>query len=104
MSDETIPTCIFIDPFGYPVACEQMDPCVPESGTTLWHMVSCDGLVAPLSEFCLTYPDHPFCEALTTTTVEVGVPPTLPVTGGDPFMGGVIGIVIGLLLVIAAKR
>lgn len=82
----TTTVCVLIDPYGFPVPCDQIDPCLDDGSQTMWTFFECLPHNPPMSVFCADYPTHPFCigrppDTTTTTTVEVGPPPTLPPTG-----------------------
>lgn len=116
--DPSTPTtveCVMPDIYGWPVLCDQVEPCSGDGITTLWGVMECGPHNPTLAEFCSVYAGHPSCPAPSTTTtitVEVGMPPTLPLPPANtlPATGGgglvlVAGtfVVLGALAVMAAR-
>lgn len=106
-TDTTMPPaeCKLLDPYQYVIDCDQEDPC-GDDGTYLYKATACDG-GSTMAQFCARYPDHPACGAYaTTTSVDVGTPPTLPHTGDNLAVGiaAWVLIAVGAVLIHAARR
>ena len=71
--------CTMLDAYGYPISCDQPDPCGPTGLVTLYHLTDCTAQSEPFAVFCAGHPGHPAC---TIVPPSPGPVHDLPHTGG----------------------
>lgn len=99
-----------VDVYGYTFDCPfPADPCHP-AGSTLYTVHACDPSDGTWDAFCTAYGDHPACADWAPTAVEVGTPPTppvsLPATGPDTVVAPLAALLllVGVLMVRLSRK
>lgn len=96
----TPPQCTVTDAYGYVWTCKQwnkmIEPCTAD-GSTLYYIAECGPHNPTMAQWCKAVPTHPVC-------VNVGLPKTGPTSVGPVAGGGMLALVAGLVLLVAARR